>query len=904
MAYAYTLSSGPERSSALSSVRTGFKECTETLCSIESRMESMMGTLLLEIKGIQGFARLCPGDVFEITIQHGDNQKRKTRGKILKNRTQSWDCQQILLKALMRERLSIKAVEVRGLAKNLLLGKKTCEIKDLFTARPQLMTINLNSIGTLKLNLIVTWNPLHCSNINDNGLSLGRNYHSSSSLLRLSSSKTLPNLFNSSFFPSKTKLTSTSLLSSPKVAEIIDADFYIHQSSPPPPSSVSSEKVATNDCKPTLTPTSASSSGSRGSSLHLTGTSGFGSASGSSYCGSSVPNSTLTSPETEIAPELNQDLNSGKNGSSVSSNHLHHYAPLSNKCKSTSINNLCLKQTTEKLLKEMGKSSQEIIVQATVHQSCSSLETQCETPALNNGKSLCSSKGGSCPQMLHQRSLVSAHSMANMYLTISDILLNFISSLEDIQGQYSEIHSLHQSILDLYSILKKTSQHRGLTPMPSTPSNLRRLSDARYSPIKHGQHLIETNNNLSPYHKRRASSTSDISVSIENALECFDFLNSTSTDSDHDSSPEHQAFRAHNSPRVGGVGRSVSNKNVCRFTTPCDSPLSQRYHLMEKFPSSRTLSSTGSTPSPINSPLPLSSGSEQLDIALMFHLNYCQRLLQNLGSFGPLKRREQRSLEKLQCQGMIIHRLTKLCFNLCDFLDTCAREAKNAHDKDDILNIQNRLRLVEEEYIQRQEKELSYLRQDSRTRKLWDTVCYQNCSMNSEEIGSMLICVTSGQFAQTLESYMRAFLTPSISASSNGSSDDSRRTSSDMYKKVAQLITARLIDTPIYEADLVVTIFQVAMFFRQENSGLEYLFKSYSEEISLIDSLQTENLVHLKKALNSFRKTLPPQEPLFHIALLLLHSDPLVVGIVEAYFTECNKNKSMRSAVCMQISML
>lgn len=827
MAYAYTLSSGPERSSALSSVRNGYKECTETLCALESRMESMMGTLLLEIKGIQGFARLCPGDVFEITIKHGDNQKRKTRGKI-KYRSQSWDCKQILLKALMRERLSLKAVEVKGLAKNVLLGKKTCETKDLFTARPQLMTINLNSIGSLKLNLIVTWNPLHFSDTHDNGLSLGRKYYSSSSLLRLSSSQSLLNMFSSSFSSSKGRLTSLSLLSSPKVAQIIDADFYIHQS--PPQSSKPSEKVVKNDFTPPPPP--ASSSGSRGSSLRLTGTSGIG--SDSSYCGSSsVPNSAFASPETEVAPELPlQDLNCNKSSNNNSS---YQHAPFNYKCKSTSINNLCLKQTTDKLLKEMNKSRQEIIVQATIHQSRSSLGSN--SPALSKSTSsifgfMNGSKIGSIQQLLHQKSLASTPSLVNMYQTVSDILLNLIFSLEDIQGQYLEIHSLHKSVLDLYSILKKTSNHRGLlpTPMPSTtstPSNLRRLSDARYSPGKRDQSFMEANNNIinSPLHKRRASSASDISVAIENALECFDFLNSTSTDSDRECSPEHKIIRAKKGSSAINVDQVVSSKNAPRFSR-CDSPLSQRYHqLMEKCSSTSTLSSVGSTPSPIDSPLPLSSGSEQLDIALMFHLNYCQVLLQNLGSCGQLKCREEDLLGKLQCQGMIIQSLADLSYNLCDFLDTCALEAKAAQNKQDLSTVQSRLLLVEKEYIKKQEKELSHLRKDSRTRKLWDTVCYQNSSIDSEEIGSTLICVTSGQFSETLESYMRSFLSPSSCCAS-----------ADTYKKVAQLMTARIIDVPLYEPDLVVTIFQVAMFFRKENSGLEQIFKRYSKEISHINS--------------------------------------------------------------------
>src|ERR1043166_4941725 len=161
MGYAYALSPGRERESALTSIKIGFKECTETLKKIEAEFESSIGTILIEMKGIQGFARICPGDVFEITLKYGDTQKWKSRGKILKDGSQLWENQQVMFKALLDEVLSIKAVEVRGLGKNILLGNKLCETRNLFSAHPQLMTVNLNNIGTLKLNLVVTWNPLH-----------------------------------------------------------------------------------------------------------------------------------------------------------------------------------------------------------------------------------------------------------------------------------------------------------------------------------------------------------------------------------------------------------------------------------------------------------------------------------------------------------------------------------------------------------------------------------------------------------------------------------------------------------------------------------------------------------------------------------------------------------------------
>ena len=108
------------------------------------------------VTGIQGFARLCPGDVFEITIKHG-LQKWKTRGKVGKDGTQSWDFPRASFRGLLGEVMYIKAAEVKTLGKQVLLGNKFCEITELLSPHPQLMTVNLNPSGSLKLSVLVRW---------------------------------------------------------------------------------------------------------------------------------------------------------------------------------------------------------------------------------------------------------------------------------------------------------------------------------------------------------------------------------------------------------------------------------------------------------------------------------------------------------------------------------------------------------------------------------------------------------------------------------------------------------------------------------------------------------------------------------------------------------------------------
>lgn len=150
----------------IGSTKTTIKEFIENIDKIETEFESYTGSFLLAIEDIQGFARVCQGDVFEITIKYGETQKFKTKISVLKDNKQKCDNRQTVFKARIADVLAIKAYECKGLGKRTLLGHKLCETRDLFTARSQLMTISLNQTGSIKLNMIVTWNPLHTMHIN------------------------------------------------------------------------------------------------------------------------------------------------------------------------------------------------------------------------------------------------------------------------------------------------------------------------------------------------------------------------------------------------------------------------------------------------------------------------------------------------------------------------------------------------------------------------------------------------------------------------------------------------------------------------------------------------------------------------------------------------------------------
>ncbi|XP_063253861.1 rho family-interacting cell polarization regulator 2 isoform X3 [Prinia subflava] len=143
---------------SLTEINRSYKEYTENMCTIEAELESLLGEFCIKMKGLAGFARLCPGDQYEIFMRYG-RQRWKLKGKIEVNGKQSWDGEEMVFLPLIVGLISIKVTEVKGLATHILVGSVTCETKDLFAARPQAVAVDINDLGTVKLNLEITWYP-------------------------------------------------------------------------------------------------------------------------------------------------------------------------------------------------------------------------------------------------------------------------------------------------------------------------------------------------------------------------------------------------------------------------------------------------------------------------------------------------------------------------------------------------------------------------------------------------------------------------------------------------------------------------------------------------------------------------------------------------------------------------
>ncbi|XP_023697703.1 rho family-interacting cell polarization regulator 1-like isoform X2 [Paramormyrops kingsleyae] len=159
MVKAYTSSPGSrEARESLTEAHKGYREYTESMCILESELESQLGEFRIKMKGLAGFARLCAGDQYEIFMKYG-RQRWKLRGRIEINGRQVWDSEEMVFMPLVTEFLSIKVTELKSLANHVVVGSVSCETKDLFTPQPQMVAVDINDLGTVKLSLEVTWNP-------------------------------------------------------------------------------------------------------------------------------------------------------------------------------------------------------------------------------------------------------------------------------------------------------------------------------------------------------------------------------------------------------------------------------------------------------------------------------------------------------------------------------------------------------------------------------------------------------------------------------------------------------------------------------------------------------------------------------------------------------------------------
>ncbi|XP_030229819.1 RIPOR family member 3 isoform X2 [Gadus morhua] len=155
-AFSLSPSTRASRDSLLELSRT-HTHSLQDMSAMEGELEILLGELHIKMKGLIGFARLCPGDQFEVVVRLG-RQRWRIRGKIQSDDSQLWDEEEMVFLPHTHHNFEIKVTEAKGLSQ-LLVGMVTCASADFFVARPQLMLVDVTELGTIKLQLEVTWNP-------------------------------------------------------------------------------------------------------------------------------------------------------------------------------------------------------------------------------------------------------------------------------------------------------------------------------------------------------------------------------------------------------------------------------------------------------------------------------------------------------------------------------------------------------------------------------------------------------------------------------------------------------------------------------------------------------------------------------------------------------------------------
>ncbi|XP_009891657.1 PREDICTED: protein FAM65C [Charadrius vociferus] len=164
MKHAFSLSPSTKASrESLVELYKNFQECTEDMCFIEGALEVHLGKFHLKMKGLVGFARLCPGDQYEVFVRLG-RQKWRLKGKIETDDSQTWDEEEKIFIPNLHEKFEIKVTELRGLA-TILVGVVTCDSINFFTTKPQAIIVDITELGTIKLQLEVLWNPFDTENL-------------------------------------------------------------------------------------------------------------------------------------------------------------------------------------------------------------------------------------------------------------------------------------------------------------------------------------------------------------------------------------------------------------------------------------------------------------------------------------------------------------------------------------------------------------------------------------------------------------------------------------------------------------------------------------------------------------------------------------------------------------------
>uniref|UniRef100_A0A8C8RKU0 Rho family-interacting cell polarization regulator 2 n=1 Tax=Pelusios castaneus TaxID=367368 RepID=A0A8C8RKU0_9SAUR len=548
---------------SLTEINRSYKEYTE-VCA--------------ELFSLAGFARLCPGDQYEIFMRYG-RQRWKLKGKIEVNGKQSWDGEEMVFLPLITGLISIKVTEVKGLATHILVGSVTCETKDLFAARPQVVAVDINDLGTIKLNLEITWYPF---DVEDLTPSTG-NVHKASALQR-----------RMSMYSQGTPETPT-FKDHPFFSNLPDDVFENGMAANEKrPLSFSFSDIPNGDCA--LPPSTVdSSSALDSSSPEITVTPPGHMFSEKPTMDNSSTNSSLdsTSESKDLKSQSEHRPVNKNNKDSRIASEVHQEPP-----EPGSDNLFVDSSVPVSLLQDTDEVSELKPVE---------LDTYEGNITKQLVKRLTSAEAPMTPERLQCEGSISGESEGyKSYLdgSIEDAFQGLLLALEPHKEEYKEFQDLDQEVMHLDDILK------------CKPAVTR-------------------------------SRSSSVSLTVESALESFDFLNTSDFD-DEDGGGDEVC-------NGGGGADSVFSDTETEKTSYRLEHSEARGHLSEAL-----TEDTGVGTSIAGSPLPLTTGNESLDITIVKHLQYCTQLVQQIVFSSKTSFVVRNLLDKLDKQIVVVENLAEI----------------------------------------------------------------------------------------------------------------------------------------------------------------------------------------------------------------------------------------------------
>ncbi|XP_040266071.1 rho family-interacting cell polarization regulator 1 isoform X2 [Bufo bufo] len=669
--------SSKEARESMTEAGKGYKEYTENMCVLENELESQLGEFRIKMKGLAGFARLCAGDQYEIFMKYG-RQRWKLKGRIEVNGKQVWDSEDMVFLPLITEFLSIKVTELKSLANHVIVGSVSCETKDLFAALPQVVAVDINDLGTIKLNLEVNWNPFDkedqpsaASTVNKTSTVNKRfsTYNPSppdtpslreqafySSLLPDLGKHSWPMLvmLRETLTDKLSQACSCNDVSSVQV-NTYEQDYYNmlrRQDDLENGAAWSISSESSDDSSSPQLPSSTWHTPKNIVQPELQASAPDIEISFTQTDESVVTGADISTQEVENDVKIGNEIvastkGSVANGHVVYSRTLSHISEVSFDAAGSDFHVLDEPQITLPLDKD-------VLESVAVQDNCEKVDSFQITAQLTCAKE-------EEKEILH----IKPEADVEQVIIDSSQSLNSETQVQEIVPCAEEFELVLNNLVE--------TQQSVVHGSPTNPPCLDTVPEERESPIfavvysdstkrKNVDGVDEAINSLSSslddyrgqFPELQAleiklrhleeilmkqgvfrSRASSISLTVENALESFDFLNTTSDMEDSECSE----------------GEGVPNERSESSEAVPVTPIEQKKAKMEDVvvcSSSEGLSN------------PLTTGSEQLDKALVLHLHNCNRLLLHLGTFGPLRCHELYALDKLMREAHILDMICTL----------------------------------------------------------------------------------------------------------------------------------------------------------------------------------------------------------------------------------------------------